>query len=88
VKYEVIFRYEITRVGEESPLRLSFGARTTEGTWHKDVGVRYFEGPVGTTGEIRTQFKPEEYDDYYVYLSMNGDGAIAVEDVRLVKERR
>ncbi|MBM3473582.1 MAG: hypothetical protein FJX75_09970 [Armatimonadetes bacterium] len=88
VKYEVIFRYEITRVGEESPLKLSFGARTSEGTWHKDVGVRYFEGPVGTTGEIRTQFTPQEYDDYYVYLSMNGDGTVAVQDVRLVKGAR
>jgi hypothetical protein len=88
VKYEVIFRYEIARVGEESPLKLSFGARTTEGTWHKDVGVRYFEGPPGTTGEVCTQFTPQEYDDYYVYLSMNGDGAIEVEDVRLVKERK
>ena len=88
VKYEVIFRYEVTRVGDQSPLKLSFGARTTEGTWHKDVGARYFEGPVGTTGEIRTQFAPQEYDDYYVYLSMNGDGTIAVQDVRLVKEHR
>jgi hypothetical protein len=52
------------------------------------VGVRYFEGPPGTTGEVCTQFTPQEYDDYYVYLSMNGDGAIEVEDVRLVKERK
>lgn len=88
VKYEIIFRYEIMRVGSDSPLKLSFGARTTEGTWRKDVGVRYFEGPAGTTGEIRTQFVPVEYDDYYVYLSMNGDGTIAVEDVRLVREHR
>jgi hypothetical protein len=85
VKYEVIFHYEITRLGRESPLKLSFGARTTEGTWHKDVGARYFEGPVGTTGEIRTQFTPQGYDDYYVYFSMNGDGTVAVEDVRLVR---
>ncbi len=85
VKYEVIFRYEVLRVGEASPLKLSFGARTTEGTWHKDVGARYFEGPVGTTGEIRTQFTPQDYDDYYAYFSMNGDGTVAVEDVRLVR---
>ena len=85
VKYEVSFRYEVLRVGEASPLKLSFGARTTEGTWRKDVGARYFEGPVGTTGEIRTQFTPQGYDDYYVYFSMNGDGTVAVEDVRLVR---
>lgn len=85
-RYELIFRYEITRVGEEHPLKLSLGARTTEGGWRRDVGARYFSGPVGTTGEIRTQFVPEEFEDYYVYLSMNGDGAIVVEDVRLVRE--
>ncbi len=85
VEYEVIFRFEVLRRDEDEPLKLSFGARTTEGTWHKDVGMRWFEGPAGTTGEIRTRFTPTEYDDYYVYFSMNGSGTIAVEDVRLVR---
>jgi len=85
VRYEVIFRYEALRVGEKDPLVLSFGARTTEGTWHRDVGDRYFFVRKGTTGEIRTQFVPQDFDDYYVYFSMNGDGTVAVEDVRLVR---
>lgn len=84
-RYEVVFRYEIIRVGDVAPLQLSFGARTTEGGWQQDVGVRYFSGPAGTTGEIRTQFVPAQYDDYYVYLSMNGNGTIAVENVHLVR---
>jgi len=83
--YEVIFRYETLRLGDKDPLALSFGARTTEGTWHRDVGNRYFYVRQGTTGEIRTQFVPRDFDDYYVYLSLNGDGAIAVEDVRLIR---
>lgn len=84
-RYEVVLRYEITRVGAEAPLELSFGARTTEGTWRRDVGARYFSGPAGTTGEIRTQFTPADFDDYYVYLSMNGDGAVEVESLSVVR---
>ena len=87
VRYEVIFRFEILRTDEDEPLGLSFGGRTTEGTWRKDVGVRWFGGPAGTTGEIRAQLVPEEYDDYYIYLSMNGSGTVAVEDVRLIRQR-
>jgi len=86
VRYELVFRYEILRVGADAPLMLSIGARTTEGTWHKDVGARYFSGTAGTTGEIRTQFVPADYDDYYVYVSMSGDGDLAIEDLRLVRE--
>jgi len=86
VRYELIFRYAITRSGAEAPLGLSMGARTTEGTWHKDVGARYFYGSAGAGGEIRTQFVPKDYDDYYIYLSLNGDGVVEVENVRLVRE--
>ena len=92
VKHEFAFRYEILRVGAhfgtEDPLRLSFGARTTEGTWRRDVGARYFSGPMGTTGEICTRFVPQDFDDYYIYLSLNGDGDVAVENVRLIREAR
>ena len=84
-RYEVIFRDEVLRLGERDPLALSFGARTTEGTWHRDVGARYFYVRQGTTGEIRTQFVPKDFDDYYVYLSLNGNGTIAVENVRLMR---
>jgi hypothetical protein len=87
VKYELVFRYEVLRAGAEDPLGLSVGARTTEGTWRRDVGARYFYGVAGTTGELRTQFVPRDFDDYYVYLSMNGDGAVAVQDVRLIQGR-
>ncbi|MGQ9731561.1 MAG: hypothetical protein ACUVX8_09850 [Candidatus Zipacnadales bacterium] len=54
---------------------------------YREMVVRYFGGPAGTTGEIRTQFTPKEYDDYYVYPSMNGEGTIALEEVRLIEER-
>ncbi len=85
-KYEVTFHYEVLRLGDPDPLALSFGARTTEGTWHRDVGARYFYVRPGTKGEISTQFVPQDFDDYYVYFSMNGNGTITVENVRLIRQ--
>ncbi len=85
--YELILRYAVLRRGAEAPLRLSFGARTTEGGWRKDVGARYFEPAEGGTGEIRTQFTPQEHDDYYVYLSMNGDGDLLIKELALIHGR-
>lgn len=87
VTYELILRYAVLRRGAEAPLRLSFGARTTEGGWRKDVGARYFEPAEGGTGEIRTQFTPQEHDDYYVYLSMNGDGDLLIKELALIHGR-
>ncbi len=85
--YELILRYAVLRRGAEAPLRLSFGARTTKGGWRKDVGARHFEPAEGGTGEIRTQFTPQEHDDYYVYLSMNGDGDLLIKELALIHGR-
>lgn len=85
VWYEVVLRYRVSRVGDTDPLRLSIGARTTEGGWRKDVGTRYFEPGAGTSGEVRTRWMATEFDDYYFYLSMNGDGGIVIERLTLTK---
>ncbi|MBD3174099.1 MAG: hypothetical protein GF320_02880 [Armatimonadia bacterium] len=85
-RYQLNFRYQILRVGEEHPLKMSTAARTTEGTWRRDVGLRFFEGPPGTAGNLMIQFTPEEFEDYYVYLSLQGDGAVAVSNVQLLRE--
>ena len=85
VHYEAVLRYGVSRNDPQTPLRLSFGARTTEGGWRKDVGVRYFQAAEGATGEIRTQFVPKDYDDYFLYLSMNGSGDLWVESLTLKK---
>jgi len=87
VMYEMSFRYEVLRAGEDAPPAFSFGARTTEGTWRKDVGARYFFGGAGTAGTIKTQFTPADYDDYYAYISIGASGRIAISDLKLVRAR-
>ena len=81
--YRIELDYWIVRDAEALGDWLSAGARTTAGGWQKDIGARYMGGPAHTRGHVTITFTPENWDDYYFYVSIHGPARVELDNLRI-----
>ena len=86
-KYQLEFDYRVIEEGLDYPDNpFAVAGRSPTGGWEKDIGTgRFWSGRKGTEGHRVIILEPKEFDDYIVFFSLHGRGAILIDNLRLYR---
>lgn len=84
-KYQLEFDYKILEEGLDYPDNpFAVAGRTPTGGVPYDIGTgRFWDGTKGAVGHRVVILEPKEYDDYYIFFSLHGKGAVVIDNLRL-----
>jgi hypothetical protein len=86
-KYQLEFDYRVIEEDLDYPDNpFAVAGRSPTGGWEKDIGTRRFwSGRKGTEGHRVIILEPKEFDDYIIFFSLHGRGAILIDNLRLYR---
>lgn len=86
-KYQLEFDYKIVEEGLDYPDNpFAVAGRTPTGGVAYDIGTaRFWDGVKGTRGHRIVILEPKGYDDYYIFFSLHGRGALVIDNLRLYR---
>lgn len=86
-KYQLEFDYRILEGGLDYPDNpFAVAGRTPTGGVPYDIGTgRGWDGGKGTSGHRVVILEPKEFEDYYIFFSLHGRGAVVIDNLRLYR---
>jgi len=86
-RYQLEFDYRIIEGGLDYPDNpFGVAGRTPRGGVPQDIGTgRFWDGGKGSFGRRVVILEPKGYDDYYIFFSLHGRGAVVIDNLRLYR---
>ncbi len=86
-RYQISFDYRVIAEGIDYPEGpFAVAARSDTAGIDHDIGeARFWTGRVGSLGRRVVTFAPQGFDDYSVFLSAHGRGAVAIDRFRIYR---